>query len=50
MKLVTLVPWLFLGPLIVLSAPQFRQRLGGRQRQGALRGRGREGSARLNVR
>merc|ERR1712123_7934 len=50
MKLVTLLPWLLLGPLIVLYAPQFRQRLGGRQRQGALRGRGRGGSARLNVR
>merc|ERR1711892_816266 len=50
MKLVTLLPWLLLGPLVVLSAPQFRQRLGGRQRQGALRGRGRGGSARLNVR
>ena len=47
MRVVTLV---LLCPLLVLSAPQYRQRLGGRQRQGGVRGRGRGGGVRPGVR
>jgi len=49
MKLATLIPWLLLAwPLLVLSAPQYRQ--AERQRQGRVRGRGRGGGARAQVR
>merc|ERR1712236_62760 len=45
MKLVALVPWLLIAPLLVASAPQYRQRL-----QRGQRGRGRGGGPRSNTR